>query len=92
MEANELQEFKDKFDAMLAETTDEELFEFFEERRLERLANLRLPTGYRFLIHDEPSQIGDLYADNGTWVLYEGCQYKWQDTDDFKMIRLYDVH
>jgi hypothetical protein len=89
MNADQLQEFKDKFDHMLAETTDEELFEFFEKSRLERLSRIRVPQGYRLLKDGEITQVGDLYnSGDGYWILYDDGPYEWTDTEDYLMIRL----
>lgn len=88
MDANQLQEFKDKFDTMLAETTDEELHAFFDKAAEERMSRIVEPYGYRFLNEGEESWVGDLYYEYGDWILYQGPIFVWYRSHGYMMARL----
>lgn len=72
-----LEQLKAEFDAALANISDEELAKFFDKAAEERMSRVPKPYGYRFLNDGEEVCVGDLYYDDGYWILHEGPLFVW---------------
>jgi hypothetical protein len=88
MDSDALKRLKAEFDRALAEWSDEELHAFFDNAAEERMSRVTEPYGYRFLNEKEEVCVGDLYYENGDWILHEGPIFIWDRAHGYMMARL----